>query len=89
MSTKITQIDDKSSTIAWSPQKDHADVIALGTKVRQFVAKSLALRYIHVMSPPCAPLRYTHTHNTLVRVIYRTLAELGLQITVVNWIYMI
>ena len=34
MSTKITQIDDKSSTIAWSPHKTHADVIALGTKVR-------------------------------------------------------
>lgn len=33
-STKITQIDNKSCTVAWSPHKSHADVIALGTKVR-------------------------------------------------------
>eukprot|EP00545_Synedropsis_sp_CCMP1620_P010337 CAMPEP_0119006448 /NCGR_PEP_ID=MMETSP1176-20130426/2301_1 /TAXON_ID=265551 /ORGANISM="Synedropsis recta cf, Strain CCMP1620" /LENGTH=178 /DNA_ID=CAMNT_0006958361 /DNA_START=24 /DNA_END=557 /DNA_ORIENTATION=+ len=31
-STKITQIEDKSCTVAWSPHKSHADVIALGTK---------------------------------------------------------
>ena len=31
--TKITQIEDKGATIAWSPNKDCPDLIALGTKV--------------------------------------------------------
>jgi hypothetical protein len=31
--TKIAQIDDHGSALAWSPVKDHADVVALGTKV--------------------------------------------------------
>ncbi len=32
--TKITQIEDRSATVAWSPISSHADVIALGAKVR-------------------------------------------------------
>ena len=32
--TKVTQIDDRSATIAWSPIGSHADVVALGAKVR-------------------------------------------------------
>lgn len=32
--TKIAQIDDHGSALAWSPVKEHADVVALGTKVR-------------------------------------------------------
>ena len=31
--TKIAQIDDHGSALAWSPVKDYADVVALGTKV--------------------------------------------------------
>jgi hypothetical protein len=31
--TKVTQIDDRSATVAWSPIGSHADVIALGAKV--------------------------------------------------------
>lgn len=31
--TKIAQIDDHGSVLAWSPVKDYADVVALGTKV--------------------------------------------------------
>ncbi len=33
--TKITQIDDRSATIAWSPIQSHADIVALGAKVRE------------------------------------------------------
>ena len=31
--TKVTQIDDRSATVAWSPIDSYADVIALGAKV--------------------------------------------------------
>jgi len=31
--TKITQIEDKGATIAWSPSAANPDLIALGTKV--------------------------------------------------------
>ena len=34
--TKITQIDDRSAEIAWSPVIENADVIALGAKVRDY-----------------------------------------------------
>ena len=34
--TKITEIEDRGATIAWCPIGEHADVIALGAKVRQF-----------------------------------------------------
>ena len=37
--TKIAQIDDHGSALAWSPVKDHADVVALGTKVRHMGTK--------------------------------------------------
>ena len=37
--TKIAQIDDHGSALAWSPVKDHADVVALGTKVRYMGTK--------------------------------------------------
>jgi len=32
--TRIAQIDDRGAALAWSPVSSHADVIALGTKVR-------------------------------------------------------
>jgi hypothetical protein len=32
--TKIAQIEDKGATLAWSPLKSHADVVAVGAKVR-------------------------------------------------------
>ncbi len=32
--TLITQIEDKGAVVAWSPIGEHADVIALGSKVR-------------------------------------------------------
>ena len=35
--TKIAQIDDHGSALAWSPVKEHADVVALGTKVRHIM----------------------------------------------------
>ena len=31
--TKITQIEDRSAAVAWSPIQSYADVIALGAKV--------------------------------------------------------
>ena len=34
MMTKITQIEDRSAASAWSPIREHADVIAIGAKVR-------------------------------------------------------
>ena len=34
--TKIAQIDDHGSALAWSPLKDYADVVALGTKVSYY-----------------------------------------------------
>ena len=32
--TKITQINDRSASTAWSPIAEYAGVIALGSKVR-------------------------------------------------------
>lgn len=32
--TLITQIEDKGAVVAWSPIGEHADVIAVGSKVR-------------------------------------------------------
>ena len=31
--TKITQIEDRGATVAWSPTSSHPDVIAVGAKV--------------------------------------------------------
>jgi len=39
--TKITQIEDKGATIAWSPCRQHPDIIALGTKVSQADEKKI------------------------------------------------
>lgn len=33
--TKVTQIEDRSAAVAWSPISSRADVIALGEKVRR------------------------------------------------------
>lgn len=35
--TLITQIEDKGAVVAWSPIGEHADVIALGSKVRNIL----------------------------------------------------
>lgn len=32
--TKIAELQDKGSVVAWSPHGEYADVIALGSKVR-------------------------------------------------------
>jgi hypothetical protein len=35
--TKLAQITDRSAVTAWSPSTGHADVLAIGTKVRMVV----------------------------------------------------
>ena len=31
--SKVAQIEERGATVAWSPLGDHADVMALGSKV--------------------------------------------------------
>jgi len=39
--TRISQIDDRCAALAWCPISSHADIIALGTKVRCIVVAKL------------------------------------------------
>ena len=34
--TKITEVEDRGATVAWSPVSSHADYLALGVKVSAF-----------------------------------------------------
>ena len=34
--TKITEVEDRGATVAWSPVSSHADYLALGVKVSTF-----------------------------------------------------
>jgi hypothetical protein len=42
--TKIAELKDRGSVVAWSPLSDYADVLALGTKVRLLIV--LAFSFI-------------------------------------------
>ena len=37
--TKITEVEDRGATVAWSPVSSHADYLALGVKVSTFGRK--------------------------------------------------
>jgi hypothetical protein len=41
--TKISSINDHGSALAWSPAKDNADVVALGTKVSESAIQKFEL----------------------------------------------
>lgn len=44
--TRIAQIEDHGSVLAWSPIKKYADVVALGTKVsRAYCAGGLSIDF--------------------------------------------
>ena len=39
--TKIAELKDRGAVVAWSPLSDYADVLAMGSKVRHFLVRSL------------------------------------------------
>ena len=76
--TKITQIEDKGATIAWSPNASHPDIIALGTKVRSWGS----LCVFGIICRPCILLMSG-------ACIFRILEALALKIQEENWTSMI
>ena len=50
--TKITEVEDRGATVAWSPVSSHADYLALGVKVSAFGRGTLQNAIYVVSSDP-------------------------------------